>query len=58
MTSDRAIGEFDVEGLYQALDDQRESRGVTWEQVTRELNELFSDVGAARPIASSTVRSR
>jgi len=46
---------FDVNALYGALDAERERRDITWSQLTRELNALFQDVTAARPIATSTV---
>src|SRR4029077_16945537 len=35
-------GVFDAEGFYKALDDQRESKGMTWKQVAEE-----SDVSAS-----------
>jgi hypothetical protein len=47
--------DFDVDALYAALDTRREKRGITWTQLTRELNDLFKDVAPARPIATSTV---
>jgi phytoene dehydrogenase-like protein len=46
--------DFDLNALYQALDAQRQSRGLTWAQATREI----SRVGPAirrHPIASSTI---
>jgi len=46
---------FDVHALHDALDAERERRGISWAQLTRELNQLFKDVKAARPIATSTV---
>lgn len=47
---------FDVPALYHALDAERDKRGISWAQLTRELNSLFKNVTAARPIAASTVR--
>jgi hypothetical protein len=47
--------DFDVNALYDALDVRRAERGITWTELTRELNDLFRDVTAARPIARSTV---
>ncbi len=46
--------EFDVEALYLALDAQRCSRGLSWQQVARELRACFADV-PARPISPSTL---
>jgi len=54
-TPDIAVAGFDVRALYDALDTERERRGITWTQLTRELNDLFKDVTKARPIATSTV---
>jgi hypothetical protein len=50
-----AGSDFDVNALYDALDAQRNERGISWTQLTRELNDLFRDVKLARPIATSTV---
>ena len=47
--------DFDISALYDALDAEREKRGISWTQLTRELNALFKDVTKARPIATSTV---
>lgn len=45
---------FDLEALYEALDSQRRARGLSWAEVTKEINALFADV-PARPIATSTI---
>lgn len=47
--------DFSIDALYNALDAEREERGISWTHLTRELNALFKDVTAARPIATSTV---
>lgn len=47
--------DFDTHGLYEALNSRRESRGLTWAQVMRGINELFKDVPGIRPVAASTV---
>jgi hypothetical protein len=46
--------DFDLQSLYSALDAQRQTRGLTWAQATREIN----DVGPTpqrRPIATSSI---
>jgi hypothetical protein len=46
--------DFSIGALYSALDAQRQERGISWQQVVREINALFAHV-PARPISSSTV---
>jgi len=46
--------DFDIEALYDALDAQRRSRGMSWQQVAREISSLFRDA-PARPISPSTL---
>jgi len=46
--------DFDLKALYSALDAQRQARGLTWAQATRDIN----DVGPTpqrHPIATSTI---
>jgi hypothetical protein len=45
---------FDIGEFYSALDAERSARGLTWAQVTREINSLFRDV-PARPMTASTL---
>lgn len=49
-----SFSEFDIKALFEALDAQRESRSLTWAQVTRDINDLFKDVHC-RPISTSTL---
>jgi hypothetical protein len=44
--------DFDLKALYEAIDAQRRSRGLTWNQAAREINR-FAILG--HPIASSTI---
>jgi hypothetical protein len=46
--------DFDVKGMYAALEAQRISRGMSWQQVAREINGFFERV-PARPISPSTI---
>jgi hypothetical protein len=43
-----------VAALYSVLDTERSARGMSWLEVTREINDLFRDV-PAHPISASTV---
>ncbi len=45
---------FDIDALYDALDAQREERGLAWGGVMREINGTYRDVDL-RPIAASTI---
>ncbi len=45
---------FNIAALFEALDEQRRERQLTWAAVTREINAIFEDVDA-RPISSSTI---
>ena len=46
--------DFDLGALYAAIDEQRQARGLSWQQVMREINALFERT-PARPISASTV---
>jgi len=46
--------DFSIGALYSALDAQRHERGISWQQVVREINALFEH-SPARPISPSTV---
>jgi transcriptional regulator with XRE-family HTH domain len=46
--------DFSVGALYAALDAQRQARGLSWQQVAREINALSGRV-PARPISPSTL---
>ena len=46
--------DFDLGALYAALDAQRQARGLSWQQVVREINALFERT-PARPVSASTV---
>jgi hypothetical protein len=45
---------FSIQELFLALDEERRARGMSWGQVTRDINDLFRNV-AARPISTSTL---
>jgi len=49
--------DFDLKALYIALDMQRQSGGLTWQQAMREINRGWDHSPAIRPIARSTVAS-
>jgi hypothetical protein len=44
--------DFDLRALYDALDEERRARGMSWAAVTREVNRF---VTVLRPIATSTI---
>lgn len=44
VASERIVRVFDIEALYDALDHERAVRGITWERLTREMNETFNGV--------------
>jgi len=46
--------DFDVDALYAALDEQRRSRGLTWAEVTREINGRVAGP-PLRAISASTI---
>jgi hypothetical protein len=46
--------DFDVDALYRALDAQRQARGLTWAQLTREINGQFARL-PLRSICTSTI---
>jgi hypothetical protein len=46
--------DFDLKALYDALDAERQTRGLTWAQATGEINSVGSAV-RRHPIASSTI---
>ena len=52
----RPIGEFDIGALYAALDERRSARGISWQQVTREINARFDGM-PLRPVSASTLRT-
>src|SRR4030095_10440660 len=54
MNADVPTGDFDLNALYQALDAQRQSRGLTWAQATGEMSRV-GPVIRRHPIASSTI---
>jgi hypothetical protein len=48
--------DFDLKALYEALDEQRRSRGLTWAAVAREVNRIApGEHAAGHPIATSTI---
>lgn len=47
-----ARADFDLRALYDALDQQRRSRGLSWASATREINRGITD---GHPIATSTI---
>jgi len=51
-----AGGDFDLKALYAALDEQRQRRGLTWAQATREINAV-GPPSPRHPIATSTIVS-
>lgn len=53
---DEAISDIDLAQLFAALDSQRRARGLSWNGLTREVNDLFRDV-PCHPIATSTITS-
>src|SRR5262245_48528559 len=46
--------DFDLSGLFGALQSERDSRGLSWAQVAAEINDLFAG-SSARPISPSTL---
>ena len=52
----RPTGEFDIGALYAALDAQRNARGISWQQVAREINAGFDGM-PLRPVSASTLRT-
>ena len=54
MLTERRAADFDFDALYDALDAKRRALGMTWQQATRAVNELFRNV-PARPISASTL---
>jgi hypothetical protein len=53
MTLGRSV-DFDIAALYDALDTERRTRGMSWQQLARDISRLFRDV-PARPISPSTL---
>ena len=49
------IGDFSIEALYEALDARRVELGLTWAEVTRQINDGFGAMPATRAIAGSTI---
>jgi hypothetical protein len=52
----RSLSDFSLAALYRALDAQRQARGLSWLQVTREINRL-PDGAPVRAISVSTMTS-
>jgi hypothetical protein len=48
-------GEFDVGALYSALDAQRRSRAISWQQVAREMSGNVEIVPGVRILSPSTM---
>lgn len=48
------ISNFDLNALFTALDSERQVRSLSWNGLTREINDLFKDV-PCHPIATSTI---
>src|SRR5262245_44201726 len=46
--------DFSLKALYDALDEQRRSRGMTWAAVGREINRIKRDL---HPVGTSTITS-
>jgi hypothetical protein len=46
--------DFDIDALYQAVDAQRQARGMTWAQAARAINGLFEHE-PVRPISVTTL---
>jgi hypothetical protein len=58
MGNDVETNEFDGFALFQALDAQRDARGLSWTGVARQMWELSADLNArrgGRPISPSTI---
>jgi hypothetical protein len=49
-----STSDFDLKALYAALDEQRQARGLTWAQATREINAV-GPASPRHPIAASTI---
>jgi hypothetical protein len=47
-----ARADFDLKGLYEAMDDRRRSPEMSWAAVTREINHFVTD---GHPVSSSTI---
>jgi hypothetical protein len=55
-THDMSISrDFDLQAVYAALDEKRQARGSSWNEVAREINAQFREVPNHRPIATSTI---
>jgi hypothetical protein len=55
-----ALFGFDAGALYEALDEQRRARGLSWAGATREIWELSADLNARRadhPISPATIQN-
>jgi hypothetical protein len=48
--------DFDLTALYKALEAQREARGLTWQQATREINRQAEGQKTSRALSASTVK--
>jgi hypothetical protein len=47
---------FDMEALQSAVDEKRRARGLTWEELTAEINEPFKGTTSI-PISASTIKT-
>jgi hypothetical protein len=58
-TSSTKIVDFDISGLFKALDSRREYRGLSWAQVAKEMWNMHADLNRIRPhdhpISPSTI---
>ena len=48
------LADFDIAALFEALDEQRRTRDMSWQHVAREINETYREV-PCRPISASTL---
>ncbi len=55
MRDDGEAADFSIAALHSALDAQRVARGLSWQQVTREINAQFEH-SRAKKLSSSTIR--
>jgi hypothetical protein len=48
--------DFDIDALYQAVDERRRARGLSWAQTAREVNAAYTGIAAGtRSVAASTI---
>jgi transcriptional regulator with XRE-family HTH domain len=53
-STNQAAGDFDIDAFYDALDTERQMRGMSWAQLTAEINVPFQ-YAPSRPFSASTV---